>query len=84
MKKFMATLAIVLMASPVMAGDNLDGGIKADLPYLIQLNDHNFIGLEASASDDRDLVFHQSMDENDVTAYIKYTNTWKIIKLGGS
>ena len=85
MKKVIMFYALLgLMASPVLAGDNLDGGIKADLPYLIQLNDHNFIGLEASASDDRDLVFHQSLDNNDISAYIKYTYVGHFLKFGGS
>ena len=38
MKKLLAVIAMVLMASPVMAGDNIDGGIKVDAPYLIQIN----------------------------------------------
>ena len=97
MKKLMATLAIVLMASPAFAhsvpaptptpainyadlndSDGLAVGFGFDAPKLIQVTENNFIGAETWATDHRSKVFHQTMNENDVTALVKwsYFGTW--------
>ena len=102
MKKFMATLAIVLMASPAFAhsvpaptptpavnyvdSDDSDGlavGFGFDAPKLIQISTNNFIGAEAWATDNRSKVFHQTMNENDVTALVKWVYTGTLLSFGG-
>ena len=63
--------------------DGLAVGFGFDAPKLIQITENNFIGAEAWGTDNRSKVFHQTMNENDVTALVKWVYTGTLFSFGG-
>ena len=60
---------------PEFDNKDMKVGFKADAPSLVQLTTNTFVGAEVSAFDNRDMVFHQSLNDNEVVALVKVTYT---------